>query len=260
MLLIILLTFLAVPVCRIARAGEVEEPTKTFPRALGLAVVLVVTVYLVPLAVAIGVSDNVQFDLTYGEMNCTEGSPLQTMLAENATVFDSLCTQAKQSIIAAGQTSPPESMLLNISYLSGECTGGCGTISAYCDLCPSWVLQNVSAALVPGNAEDANAVYSATVDDVVYGLTAAGGNTFATSHWNDAMYAELGGKVGGDWLKAWIVISITIACVGMYEADLSAGAYQLLGMAERGMIPASDNSVTPSPPLPLADPGEKVVW
>jgi amino acid transporter len=36
-------------------AGEVERPAKTFPKALGIAVVLVVTSYVVPLLVGIGV-------------------------------------------------------------------------------------------------------------------------------------------------------------------------------------------------------------
>lgn len=37
-------------------AGEVENPAKTFPRALGIAVVLVVLAYLLPLLVGIGVA------------------------------------------------------------------------------------------------------------------------------------------------------------------------------------------------------------
>jgi amino acid transporter len=50
-------------------------------------------------------------------------------------------------------------------------------------------------------------------------------------------YAQLGEQVGGLWLNIWIVSAITVGCVGMYEADLSSGAFQLLGMAERGMLP-----------------------
>jgi len=119
--------------------------------------------------------------------------------------------------------------------LSSSCTGGCNVISAFCPTCPAWVLGNISETLMSGGP---SGPFDVNIAGTVYSLTSASGNTDATAHWNDAMYANLGGKVGGEWLKIWIVISITIACVGMYEADLSAGAYQLLGMAERGMIPS----------------------
>lgn len=133
-------------------------------------------------------------------------------------------------------TASGAAMLNNMTDdLSSSCTGGCNVISAFCPTCPAWVLGNISETLMSGGP---SGPFDVNIAGTVYSLTSASGNTDATAHWNDAMYANLGGKVGGEWLKIWIVISITIACVGMYEADLSAGAYQLLGMAERGMIPS----------------------
>jgi amino acid transporter len=41
-------------------AGEVENPKKTLPKALGIAVVLVVLSYLIPLLVGVGVASNVE--------------------------------------------------------------------------------------------------------------------------------------------------------------------------------------------------------
>lgn len=47
-------------------AGEVENPAKTFPKALGMAVTLVVLAYLLPLLVGIGVaSDTGDWTLGY---------------------------------------------------------------------------------------------------------------------------------------------------------------------------------------------------
>ena len=187
-----------------------------------MAVVLVVVVYLWPLAIAIGISENVQFDLHYAGMNCTTNSPLKLLLENttNTTWADSLCVQAKTAIVAAAQGSPESlydatALVDNIDVLSGSCTGGCGTISAYCDTCPPWFLQNITAALMVGAP---SGPYTANIAGTVYSMTSASGNTDATAHWNDAMYANLGMKVGGNWLKYWIVISITVACVGMYVA------------------------------------------
>ena len=39
-------------------AGEVQDPSRTFPRALGAAILLVVVSYLVPLLVGLGITTN----------------------------------------------------------------------------------------------------------------------------------------------------------------------------------------------------------
>lgn len=47
-------------------AGEVAEPAKTFPRALGIALVLVVATYLLPTAASLGVYGGVSDDWELG--------------------------------------------------------------------------------------------------------------------------------------------------------------------------------------------------
>lgn len=70
-------------------------------------------------------------------------------------------------------------------------------------------------------------------------LLVAVGVSHNVSDWDDnAMYGELAEQVGGAWLQSWVVGAISLGCVGMFEADMSCGSFQLLGMAERGMIPA----------------------
>jgi amino acid transporter len=46
------------------------------------------------------------------------------------------------------------------------------------------------------------------------------------------------GIIGGPWIKYWIEAGAVLSSVGMFEAQLSSGAFQLLGMAELGLLPA----------------------
>nr|CAB3477520.1 unnamed protein product [Digitaria exilis] len=48
----------------------------------------------------------------------------------------------------------------------------------------------------------------------------------------------LAGIIGGPWLKYWMEAGAVLASVGMFEAQLSSGAFQLLGMAELGLLPS----------------------
>eukprot|EP00039_Didymoeca_costata_P004934 m.77082 g.77082 ORF g.77082 m.77082 type:complete len:519 (-) comp12600_c1_seq3:908-2464(-) len=59
----------------------------------------------------------------------------------------------------------------------------------------------------------------------------------STKTWTDSSYEQLSFEVGGRWLQGSIVFSIGMACAGMFLADMSANSFQLLGMADRGMIP-----------------------
>lgn len=45
------------------------------------------------------------------------------------------------------------------------------------------------------------------------------------------------GIIGGAWLRYWIDAGAVLSSVGMFEAQLSSGAYQLLGMADLGLLP-----------------------
>lgn len=43
--------------------------------------------------------------------------------------------------------------------------------------------------------------------------------------------------MAGDWLRIWIVASVTISAIGLFLAEMSSDIYQLDGMADMGMIP-----------------------
>jgi L-asparagine transporter-like permease len=41
----------------------------------------------------------------------------------------------------------------------------------------------------------------------------------------------------GPWLGYWMLMASTLTNVGMFEAEMSSDAWQVAGMAEKGMIP-----------------------
>jgi len=57
------------------------------------------------------------------------------------------------------------------------------------------------------------------------------------SPWDDNQYAKIGYDLAGEWLQDWIVFAVAISSIGLFEAEMSGDSFQLLGMAERGMIP-----------------------
>lgn len=51
--------------------------------------------------------------------------------------------------------------------------------------------------------------------------------------------ANLNLQVGGKWLGWWVVAAAAVSQIGQFEAEMSSDAFQLLGMAERGFLPAA---------------------
>jgi amino acid transporter len=49
--------------------------------------------------------------------------------------------------------------------------------------------------------------------------------------------ARVTGDVIGPWLGAWTVMAAGISNIALFQAELSADAFQLMGMADRGHIP-----------------------
>ena len=44
-------------------------------------------------------------------------------------------------------------------------------------------------------------------------------------------------EVGGEWLGVWTIFAAAISNIALFEAEMSGDAYQLMGMADRGLIP-----------------------
>ncbi|KAF8378979.1 hypothetical protein HHK36_028405 [Tetracentron sinense] len=55
--------------------------------------------------------------------------------------------------------------------------------------------------------------------------------------WTDGYFSDIGKMLGGVWLRWWIQGASAMSNMGMFVAEMSSDSFQLLGMAERGMLP-----------------------
>ncbi|XP_070018933.1 probable polyamine transporter At3g19553 [Nicotiana sylvestris] len=69
-------------------------------------------------------------------------------------------------------------------------------------------------------------------------LAATGALKSDPSEWSDGYFAEAGMLIGGVWLKWWIQAAAAMSNMGLFEAEMSSDAFQLLGMSEMGMLPS----------------------
>ncbi|KAF2294566.1 hypothetical protein GH714_012654 [Hevea brasiliensis] len=69
-------------------------------------------------------------------------------------------------------------------------------------------------------------------------LAGTGALKNSSSEWTDGFFAEVGMLIGGAWLKWWIQVASAMSNLGLFEAEMSGDAFQLLGMSEMGMLPA----------------------
>lgn len=57
------------------------------------------------------------------------------------------------------------------------------------------------------------------------------------SEWESGFFANAAAIVSGKWLKVWIEIGAVLSSIGLFEAQLSSCVYQLVGMADLGLLP-----------------------
>ncbi|XP_020242383.1 probable polyamine transporter At1g31830 isoform X2 [Asparagus officinalis] len=55
--------------------------------------------------------------------------------------------------------------------------------------------------------------------------------------WTDGYYSDIAKIIGGVWLRCWVQGASALSNMGMFVTEMSTDSYQLLGMAERGMLP-----------------------
>ncbi|OAY52283.1 probable polyamine transporter At1g31830 [Manihot esculenta] len=55
--------------------------------------------------------------------------------------------------------------------------------------------------------------------------------------WSDGYFSDIAKILGGIWLRTWIQGASALSNMGMFVAEMSSDSFQLLGMAERGMLP-----------------------
>ncbi|XP_019445223.1 PREDICTED: probable polyamine transporter At1g31830 isoform X2 [Lupinus angustifolius] len=55
--------------------------------------------------------------------------------------------------------------------------------------------------------------------------------------WTDGYFSDIAMIVGGAWLRWWLQAAAAMSNMGSFVAEMSSDSFQLLGMAERGMLP-----------------------
>ncbi|XP_039771551.1 polyamine transporter PUT1-like isoform X1 [Panicum virgatum] len=69
-------------------------------------------------------------------------------------------------------------------------------------------------------------------------LAGTGAVPLDRSQWSDGYFSDLAKLLGGAWVMWWVQAAAAMSNMGMFVAEMSSDSYQLLGMAERGMLPA----------------------
>uniref|UniRef100_A0A0D9VUI3 Polyamine transporter PUT1 n=1 Tax=Leersia perrieri TaxID=77586 RepID=A0A0D9VUI3_9ORYZ len=70
-------------------------------------------------------------------------------------------------------------------------------------------------------------------------LAATGATDAAPADWGNGFFADAAGMIAGPWLKYWIEVGAVLSSIGLYSATLSSAAFQLLGMADLGLLPSA---------------------
>lgn len=55
--------------------------------------------------------------------------------------------------------------------------------------------------------------------------------------WSDGYFSDIAKILGGVWLRWWVQAAAAMSNMGMFVTEMSSDSFQLLGMAERGMLP-----------------------
>ncbi|KAK2974301.1 hypothetical protein RJ640_026862 [Escallonia rubra] len=69
-------------------------------------------------------------------------------------------------------------------------------------------------------------------------LISTGAVPLDRKRWTDGYLSDVAKLLGGVWLRSWVQGASALSNMGMFVAEMSSDSFQLLGMAERGMLPA----------------------
>ena len=81
-------------------------------------------------------------------------------------------------------------------------------------------------------------------------LAATGASDRSPDEYGNGAYVAVGVDLGGRALGGAIVAAAALAMVGQFVSEMSSDAYQLSGMAERGLLPAALARKSPSTGTP----------
>ena len=85
----------------------------------------------------------------------------------------------------------------------------------------------------------AYAVALCLVSSLLPMLAATGASADGWQEYREGHYVDVARQIGGHWLAIWVVVAAAAANVGLFVAEMSSDAYQAMGMARRGLVPAA---------------------
>lgn len=83
-----------------------------------------------------------------------------------------------------------------------------------------------------------SSVMLCTVASIVPMLVATGASDRSWRDYSNGAYVDVARELAGPWLARWVVVAAASANVGLFVSEMASDAYQLMGMAERGLLPA----------------------
>jgi amino acid transporter len=69
-------------------------------------------------------------------------------------------------------------------------------------------------------------------------LIGTGASDAPYSAWTDGYFITLAREIVGPWLAYWLMLGSALTNIGMFEAEMSSDAWQIAGMADRGILPS----------------------
>uniref|UniRef100_A0A0E0CD72 Amino acid transporter transmembrane domain-containing protein n=1 Tax=Oryza meridionalis TaxID=40149 RepID=A0A0E0CD72_9ORYZ len=88
-------------------------------------------------------------------------------------------------------------------------------------------------------------------------LAGTGAVSLNRGQWTDGYFADITKLLGDAWLMWWVQSAAALSNMGIFVAEMSSDSYQLLGMAERGMLPRPPALSPPPPPLQPVSPARR---
>jgi amino acid transporter len=68
-------------------------------------------------------------------------------------------------------------------------------------------------------------------------LIGTGASDRPYTDWTGGFFVAVSIEIAGPWLGYWMILASSMTSIGMFEAEMSSDAWQVAGMAERGIIP-----------------------
>jgi amino acid transporter len=68
-------------------------------------------------------------------------------------------------------------------------------------------------------------------------VVAIGASALPYDQWADGSFAGIAMEIAGPWLGHWMMAASAVTNIGMFEAEMSSDAWQVAGMADRGILP-----------------------